>query len=359
MIESMLFLAVMTLGTEPECVAASPVRARIAVPPEHVANEHWRQLVESDNDWPTGEVLITADEGLPPSPAILSHEGWKSAMAAVWFDHTMELIIPRNASMPAPTDQRDKVVSKSAPIEPEVARILDTWEAASCETTSANLHITRTICKVVFEVETRSEGFLLFQAPSNMLIHLDGKKIEKGERSTRTGRSGQPFRLESEESEEFIWNHDQRKLVVVRSDTSETLPLDAHSNAAKAFWWPNLKLYKPSYFDLLIKPDAANLKDSWSIDIRKRDESQIILALIPKDSREAGCSEVWIRIDPRTWQTQAMKVFDPSFSLETVYVVSRRTDHVPIQPKAFDTSLREVDGRVRLLDSKDLTQSNP
>ena len=149
--------------------------------------------------------------------------------------------------------------------------------------------------------------------------------INKGNpHSSRLGRQGKPFALVADRSNTLF---STGKMLIAADDERrefERVPIfesDATRNDGirpmtgrcfcESFGLPFL-------FDIR----ADDVRRSWNLKLQKWNDNQVVIAASPRRSGLKDlCRECWIVIDAHSWQTTAVKYFEPSGTQETVYTV--------------------------------------
>ncbi|HEY4262353.1 MAG TPA: hypothetical protein VGM98_19485 [Schlesneria sp.] len=222
----------------------------------------------------------------------------------------------------------------------EVAEILNKCEAASRQIKTSKVMFDRTIYNLVFEIETRSEGELCFEAPDKQSIDLRGVTIPKHTKSQRlASRSGHPFRLESGRNESWILTKDE---IAAGNDDEKTYerfqrPTQVPDHASS---WFNF-FYIPGAYPFLFDIRADQIRTDWNVTLLSQKEQQTALKALPRTARiTSNFKECLILIDNKTWRVFAVKYYDSSGNLETVYKLGERTMNEPLPADCFEPALK-------------------
>ncbi len=278
------------------------------------------------------------DMSVPPSPAILTASGWTSVADAI--QPTLGLTTRTGV-----TDDPDPI--GLSPVAPEMVEILDNWEAASSEAKTSRLQFSRTVFNLVFEVEKLAEGELIFAAPDNVRFVLRPAKLEMTSHGGATAlqrneRTGRMFRVESDRAQSWIWTANE--LLVCNDDdqTYERIAIAAKADSAPQ---PRRPVYASGShrFPFLLDIDARQLRRDWSFRLLRSTSDKIVIEALPRTSAsKSTVRECWVVIDQKTWQTLAVKYFDPTGNLETVYTVKDREANPTLPETCFHPDLKSL-----------------
>jgi hypothetical protein len=258
------------------------------------------------------------DNAIPPSPAILNQQGLSAVVSILASSIPVPRFGPQIDTSPDPTDL--------SPVTPELAQILDKCEAASRDTKTVQLRFSRTIYYLVFEVEKCADGEMFYDAPHKFstVLRPDNGHAAKVAAKKRIGTSGKPFRIEADHPETYIATATEALWINDEEKTYQRVPLpNGISSQQEFFWIPDYRQFWRSAFLLDIRADQV--RKEWSLKyVRSKNDTVIITARPRTSALKNRCSECWIMIDAKTWQTVAVKLFDSSGNLETVYKVNER-----------------------------------
>jgi hypothetical protein len=214
----------------------------------------------------------------------------------------------------------------------EVAEILDKCEAVSREVRTSKVVVIQTVYNLVFETEAISEGVLCFEYPEKRSIDLRSSEVPRDARSSRIGKSGNPFRMERGRGESWMWLPDEIAYGDSESKTFHRLPI-----YETAPWGWSATLPPPFLFD----PQSHQLRLVWKLSLLRTHKDGIILRAIPRaTAMKQRYSECWILVDDETWCVTAVKCFDASGNLEIVYKLGTRTTNESLPADCFDPALK-------------------
>ncbi len=332
-----MFVTVLLLFS-PFCVETAAVQsavpfsgpmAKLAIPGAHRAFDPRSEDRPDSEDSPV-EVPIP-DDGIPPSPAILNAQGWSSATSAFWALVGESTSRPAIEAPPDPTDL--------SPVTPELAEILDKWEAASRETKTVKLQFVRTVYNLVFEEERVADGELLIERPDKVSLVLRSFSINNHEKSKRIGKSGRPFRIVADHAAKWIWNSNQLLMVDDELKIYERAEIP-EKRVTYRFIWLFAFAFSDTVLPLLHEIPVEKLRQDYSLKLVRRDNRSIILVASPRTAAlRAQFIECYIMIDPNSWQTSAVKIIDPGRNMETVYRVDSREINPVLPADSFDPDL--------------------
>jgi len=244
-----------------------------------------------------------------------------SALTAIQRAHAADVQVADNED--DPTDL--------SPVTDEVAAILDKCEAASGAINTSKAEIKRTVYNLIFEVEKQSEGELCFQSPDKLSLDLRPTDIPKGMKGAKLGKAGKAFRLESDGAESLLWLPDQFAIADPEEKTYERIRRSERS----LFF----RLLGPPPF--LVGINSQQVRREWNLTIAGHREQAVILRALPRtDDGKGQCKQCLVMINTNTWHVDAVKIFDPTGSLETVYQITNRTINQPLPPGAFDPAAK-------------------
>ena len=278
----------------------------------------------------------TPDMSVPPSPAVLTVPGWSSVADAI--QPTLGLTT------------RSRLGNDSDPIDlspapPEVAEILENWEAASREVKSSRLQFSRTVSNLVFEVEKLAEGELIFEGPDNVCFALRPANLEVTSHGgvktlQQNARTGRMFRVTVDRAESWIWTANELLVSNDEDQTYERIAIAARNDSDTHSHRPVLASGNHR-FPFLLDIHADQLRRDWSFRLLRSTNDKVVIEARPRTAvAKSAFSECWVAIDKKTWQTSAVKYFDPTGNLETVYTVKDREVNPTLPENCFHPDLK-------------------
>lgn len=197
-------------------------------------------------------------------------------------------------------------------LSPELEQILQEWEEKSSRIKSLHGTHKRTVYNTVFEVEKIASGKFFLQTPDKGRIDLKGLEVAKGAKSARIGKSGSPYRLEEDHAEKWICTGDEIVMVNDDEKTYEVMPLPDSVKGTNI-------INSPLPFLFGMKADDA--KRRFQITLKSNSKAQAVLIVTPRmESDKQNYKQAFIMLEKENYLPTAVKLFDPSGSLETVYV---------------------------------------
>jgi TIGR03009 family protein len=196
-------------------------------------------------------------------------------------------------------------------LSPELETILKDWERESSKIKSLHGRHWRFVYNKVFEVEKRSEGIFYLETPDKGRIDLAASKIAKDEKSKVTGPSGRQYRLEPDRPEKWICTGDEIVVVNEEEKSFEVVPLPDEMKG---------KNIVNSPLPFLFGMKAEDTKRRFDLTLKSDSEKSAVIVAKPRfDSDRQNYKEAWIVLDKSRYLPSAVKLFDPSGNLETVY----------------------------------------
>lgn len=224
----------------------------------------------------------------------------------------------------------------------EVAAILDQCDAASREIQTVKAEIKRTTYNLIFEVERLADGEMCFQSPDKLSLDLKPAEIPQGMKGLKLGKAGQPFRLESDHAESWLWLPDQVAMANPEARTVERIQRSELPQLRVVWFWPvTFRLMHHSRPPFLVGIDSQQVRREWNLTIAGHRDQAVILRALPRTvAGKAQCKQCLVLINTSTWHVDAVKIFDPSDSIDTVYQITNRTINQPLPPGTFDPATK-------------------
>lgn len=276
------------------------------------------------------DATSTISGDVPPFPAVLNSRGCQNAAGAWSSLPGTGLNVLLGPPIDSSNDPRDL-----SPVTDEVAAIMDKCDAASREVQTLEAKINRTAYNLDFEVEKRSEGEVRYQSPDKISLDLRPTEIPRGMKGLRPGKAGRPFRLESDHAESWLWLPDQ---IAMANPDKKTFERTQKTDLPLLLF---RLIARPPF---LVGINSQQVRREWDLTIERRRDQAVILRAIPRTAAgKAQCKQCLVMINRNTWQVDAVKIFDPSDSLETVYQITNRTINQPLPPGTFDPAAKWKD----------------
>lgn len=221
------------------------------------------------------------------------------------------------ADVPAESEQAVEEISE------ELAEVLREWEWKSSQIKSLHGTHKRTVYNLVFEVEKIATGKFFLETPDKGRIDLVGVKPKRDEKSARIGRSGKPFRLEEDRAEKWICTGDEIVMINDDDKSYEVIPLPEHAKGKNI-------VNSPLPFLFGMKADEARRR--FRMTLKSNSKTAAFLIVNPRQQTDLqNYTEAWIMLEKANYLPTAVKLFDPSGTLETVY----KFDGVKINDKGI------------------------
>jgi TIGR03009 family protein len=218
----------------------------------------------------------------------------------------------RPASQSIPAERVDPpLAAPEDEISPELETLLKQWESKSALIKILEGKHRRTTYNLVFETEQMASGVFYLETPDKGRIDLVGTKPGKNEKSNRLGKAGHPFRLEEGHGEKWICSGQEVIAVNEEEKSYQIMPLP------KDIQGDNI-VKSPLPFLFGMKSDEA--KQRYRMVLKSNTEKGAVLIIRPRTQLDLqNYSEAWVVLDKSTYLPSAVKLFDPSGNLETVY----------------------------------------
>ncbi|MEI8378676.1 MAG: hypothetical protein WCJ09_01015 [Planctomycetota bacterium] len=202
-----------------------------------------------------------------------------------------------------------------AQVEPEVLlpaleTILRDWEKKSSQIKSLHGSHTRTVYNLVFEEERIAKGKFFLQTPDKGRIDLVGEK-PKADAKARLGPMQKPFKIVPDRSEKWICTGDEIVMVDDEQKTFQVLPLPEEAKGTNI-------INTPLPFLFGMKADDA--KRRFRFELNKDTKESAVLIIFPKlEADLQNYAKAFVILDKSTYLPTAVKLFDPTAKMETVY----------------------------------------
>lgn len=199
-------------------------------------------------------------------------------------------------------------------LSPELEAILKEWEQRSAQIKSLKGKHTRAVFNLVFEVEKRSEGRFFLETPDKGRIDLTGVEIKKNTVSERTGKSGNPFRVESDRSEKWICNGEEILMVNDEDKSYDIAPLPKELRGTNIVKGP-----LPFLFG--IKADDAKRRFRLSLSDNNPkpllQHAILVVPLLAEDQQNYKVAKIFL--DKKTFLPRSVMLLDPTGNLQTSF----------------------------------------
>lgn len=193
--------------------------------------------------------------------------------------------------------------------------ILNDWEAKSAGIKSFRADVTRTVYLLVSAEERVSRGTIVIGLPDRWRMDLVG--VEPNEKKgRRLGRVGQQFDLVADRSEGRICTPGEFVLIDEENKSYQLFPITEECST---------KLLSP--ISIFFQMKAKDAKRRFQIEVAKDSENSAVL-IIHAERENWFYRKAFVLLDKSLGVPTAVKFFDPSASIETVY----KFDNIQISP---------------------------
>jgi len=211
-----------------------------------------------------------------------------------------------SAQLPAEDNSRTE-----EQLSPELEKVLRDWETKSAQVKSLTGNHVRTVYNLVFEEEKRSSGKFYLKNPDMGRIDLVGTNPKRGEKSLRIGKSGEPFRLQADHAEKWICTGQEIVAINDEDKTFEVMPLPKEAQGENIVNTP---------LPFLFGMKAEEAKRRYRIRMEKNTKDSVMLIIFPRlAADQQNYVEAWVMLEKTNYLPTAVKMFDPTGKMETVY----------------------------------------
>jgi len=217
------------------------------------------------------------------------------------------------------------------PITPELEEILQQWEAKSSQIKTIHGTHLRTTYNLVFEEERRASGTFFLKTPDMGRIDLVGTESKKGDKSARLKADGTPYGLYPDSSSRWICTG--KEIIVINDEDKsyEVVPLPKETQGSNI-------VHSPLPFLFGMKAEEA--KHRYRIKLHSNSRDRVILVIFPRfPTDRQNYVEAWIILDKSNFAPVAVKLYDPTGKVETVYKFE-----ATINDRSFGTRVAEALG---------------
>jgi hypothetical protein len=324
---------------------------------------------------------VLGDDGIPPAPPVDkfgrpirqvvqnekergSYQGVPVLFRPMPAAKNKRILLASARLNGTPPDPRSEIpdVVTDGPITDRATRpdvidaILQNWQSASALNSNTKVQLNRTVYNLTSEEELTSNAELTYDARGKVKLVISHGDFNRRQTPTgkRIGKSGRPFTINHDRASSFLYtkheiiqtNDDEKSYQIITSPEMGGVPL-VEFQLLSRYWLP-----------FLLDIQAAELARDWSFTLRSRSDKSVILSAVPRSEIcKDFLGECLIMIDATTWQTSAVKYFDPNGTTETVYKVDRRSTNTRSLKNDFEFDLKNY--RQIITDSWDFTPPQP
>lgn len=216
---------------------------------------------------------------------------------------------PGPATKQARPDDNPMIIE---PVSPELKEILNEWEQKSGAIKSLHGKHTRYVYNSVFDLEKRAEGKFYVETPDKGRIDLVGLPPKKNEVSKKVGKqTGERYRLEADRDEMWICNGDEIVMVNGDEKTYEVAPVPEHLRGTKIMDGP---------LPFLFGMKSADAQKRFQLKLLSNTPTSLTIQIEPRRQSDADNYKMAeIMLDKKSYLPIAVRMYDQSDSLETVY----------------------------------------
>ena len=262
-----------------------------------------------------GSWSILSAQQKPPRPGS-SPAPAANAQPAVGLPRT----VPQAKAPPVTQTSGQRTIpdapDKNAPpevVSKELEDILRRWELESSKIKSLHGTHQRTVYNLVFHEQKIADGKFFVEMPDRGRIDLVGINPKTVKPAKRTGKDGKEFQFTVLADRAEKWICTGKEVVVVNDEakTFEVMPLPKEAQGKNIVNTP---------LPFLFGMKAEDAKQRFRMEVRENTENRVVLVVRPRlDSDRQNYTEAWIILDKTNYLPMAVKMFDPSGNMETVY----------------------------------------
>ncbi|MBS0267206.1 MAG: hypothetical protein JSS02_35100, partial [Planctomycetes bacterium] len=216
---------------------------------------------------------------------------------------------------PAPQELRIE------PVPPELEEVLQEWESKTAQFKKLVGEFTVFKYDLTFETEKRGQGKFAYEAPDKGNYERTGLELEKGLKSKKKNKDGEPFTLQSLTPERWVCNGKEIVQINEIEKTFWRLAIPPEAQGQNIIEGP---------LPFLFGMKAQQAKMRYRMKLVERTADEITLQVIPlRKSDASNWEKAVVMIDAKRFVPKAVKLFDPTNN-ETVHLFR----NVEINPKS-------------------------
>jgi hypothetical protein len=267
-----------------------------------------------DEPWPAPEKIAETADGIPPSPAILSAQGFKNAASVfgAFFGGPID-------AAAGPIDSRNDPQDLS-PVTAELADMIDRWEKAATPSPKV-FEFHRITYDLSRQVETRATGLFQYVSPNEGALCFADETSMSTPVSYRKNAQGKQFVYEASSSEEWRWSEWE---IFHINNTNKTYSIAPLPKTLKYEVNDHFRQTIEARAPFIIEVRSDVIRREWSFTLRQQNNNECFLEAIPRTAaRRRDFSKCLIRLDAKSGRLTAIKYVDADQVHETVYVIDR------------------------------------
>jgi TIGR03009 family protein len=223
----------------------------------------------------------------------------------------------KSGKLPPPAPQEFRIEA----VSPELEKILQDWERNTARFKKLVGEFTVFKYETTFEIERRGEGKFAYEAPDKGDYVRRGIKIEKGQKSQKMNKDGEPYTLQTDSAERWVCTGKEIIRIDEKEKTYEKLPIPLESQGENIIEGP---------LPFLFGMKAQQAKMRYKMKLLKQDDAEIKLQVIPiRRSDAINWDKAIVLIDAKRFVPIAVKLYDTTDN-ETVHLFQ----NVEINPKS-------------------------
>jgi hypothetical protein len=200
---------------------------------------------------------------------------------------------------------------------------------------------------MVFDVEIWADGDLFFEAPNKACLIVRPAQLEQNDAtaatSRRVGRTGNPFRIERGRAERWISNGHELMAINDEERMYERVTLRSEDGEKRVPWLLYVEPCQLCRELFLLDFDAEQIRRDFQFELKRNSPRTVVIVATPRSAKtNLNLGERWIIVDRSSWRTTAVKFFDPSGNLETVYQFQDWATNVKLPEDCFNPDLERA-----------------
>lgn len=235
-----------------------------------------------------------------------------------------------------PARTKNGAIKQAANVEPPVHGLdpvledyLKKWAAESKKIKSIHGDQTRQEFNTVFLEEKRTKGEFFLQTPDKGRIDFLAEKIGKDEKSSRTDKAGNAYKLETGQSERWICNGEEILVINDEEKTIQRQEIPEEQRGANIVHSP-----LPFLFGMSVEES----KERFEMRLAGESPSRITIDAIPKTEKDRqNFQKARIILNRTTWLPEVVQLLDES-NMEIRYTFK----NVKANDQGFSARLRDV-----------------
>lgn len=208
--------------------------------------------------------------------------------------------------------------------EGELEKLLKNWEVQSQRGRVIQIEFERFVCDPIFRTEQQSTGRMIL-GQNQYRVDIYAIKYNEGQKSQRKG-----YKLSKDRTETWIGNserttqinHDSKAIDIW--DWMKRKPQRATPKQETSSWFPQihipvfLEMHVPSF----IRVRADHLNRQFDVSLEQHNHGHSVITMLPRGEPELQqFKSIVVMWSHEKRRVHAVRMIDPTGTLETVYVV--------------------------------------